>query len=48
LNVFATALETLGDLQPRELSGTVVSIRGLTILVERLRIPVGSRLHGPW
>lgn len=42
MNVFSTALETLGDLQPRELSGTVLSIRGLTILVERLRIPVGS------
>jgi flagellum-specific ATP synthase len=42
MNVFATARETMGELQSRELSGTVVAIRGLTILVERLRVPVGS------
>lgn len=42
MNVFSTALETVEDLQPRQLTGTVAGIRGLTILVDRLRIPVGS------
>ncbi|MCH2145829.1 MAG: FliI/YscN family ATPase [Phycisphaerales bacterium] len=42
MNIFATARETMAELQTCELVGTVSSIRGLTVLVERMRVPIGS------
>ena len=47
MTIFASAHETIDELQPCELAGTVASIRGLTVLVNSLRLPVGSivRIH---
>ena len=42
MTIFANAHETIDELQPCELAGTVASIRGLTVLVDSLRLPVGS------
>ena len=42
MSLFATALETVRELQPRMITGRVRSLRGLTVLVDQLRIPIGS------
>ncbi|MED5508565.1 MAG: hypothetical protein VX684_12105, partial [Planctomycetota bacterium] len=42
MTLFAPARETLRELQPRRVSGRISSVRGLTVLVEQLRVPVGS------
>ena len=42
MSLFATALETVREVQPRLITGRVRSLRGLTVLVEQLRIPIGS------
>ena len=36
------AIATVASLDPREVEGTVVAVRGLTLSVSRLRLPVGS------
>jgi flagellum-specific ATP synthase len=42
MSLFATALETVREVQPRLITGRVRSLRGLTVLVDQLRIPIGS------
>ena len=42
MTLFAPARETLRELQPRRVSGRISSVRGLTVLVDQLRVPVGS------
>jgi len=42
MTILAPHLDTLRQLQPRQVAGTVVAVRGLTILVEDLSLPVGT------
>ena len=42
MSLLETAMDTLYELQPREIVGRVKSLRGLTVVVSQLRIPVGS------
>lgn len=42
MSLLQTAMEAMDEIQPRELVGTVRSIRGLTVLVSQLRVPIGS------
>lgn len=42
MNHFEPALRTLDNLQPMRLMGRVVSLRGITVLVQDLPLPVGS------
>ncbi len=42
MSVVERAIRTLGSLESRLIVGSVHAIRGLTIVVDRLRVPVGS------
>jgi len=42
MTVLAGAIDTLRHFEPREVSGTVVGVRGMTLLVEDLPLPVGA------
>ena len=42
MSLFTTAMETVRELQPRRIIGRVRSLRGLTLLVDQLRVPIGS------
>ena len=42
MTLFEAARETIEGMQPREVMGRVQSIRGLTVIVDHFRIPVGS------
>ena len=42
MTLFEAARETIEGLQSRAVMGRVQSIRGLTVIVDQLRIPVGS------
>lgn len=42
MTVLAAAIESIETIQPFELCGTVAAVRGLTILVEDLPLPVGA------
>jgi len=41
MSVLADPLETLSRVQPMRIVGTVGALRGLTLLVEDLPLPVG-------
>lgn len=42
MNLFASELETLANLETRGVSGRVASVRGLTLLATDLPVPIGS------
>lgn len=42
MTTFAQPIEALDRCEPRIVSGTVDSVRGMTVLVRRLRVPIGS------
>ena len=42
MSLFTTAMETVCELQPRRIVGRVRSLRGLTLIVDQLRVPIGS------
>ncbi|MEE2681214.1 MAG: FliI/YscN family ATPase [Planctomycetota bacterium] len=42
MTLFATAMDTIHELQPRRIIGRVRSLRGLTLIVDQLRVPIGS------
>lgn len=42
MTLLSAAIDTLASIQPRELCGTVAAVRGLTILVDDLPLPVGA------
>ena len=48
MTVFARCVEALDVFEPRCVSGTVDAVRGMTVLVRRLRVPIGSvvRIEG--
>ena len=48
MTTFARTVEALDAFEPRCISGTVDSVRGMTVLVRRLRVPIGSivRIEG--
>ncbi|MEM9063929.1 MAG: FliI/YscN family ATPase [Planctomycetota bacterium] len=43
--VLAPEIETLGTLDPLEITGRVAEIRGMTLMVEQLPLPVGATVH---
>lgn len=47
MTVLEAAIQTLRHTEPREISGTVAAVRGLSVLVDDLPLPVGSlvRVH---
>jgi flagellum-specific ATP synthase len=49
MSVLAGPLQTLARLEPREIVGTVAAVRGLSLLVEALPLPIGAvvRLQPP-
>lgn len=49
MSVLAPQIDTLHQLQPRQVTGTVVSVRGLSVLVDELPLSVGTlvRLINP-
>ncbi|MBC03959.1 MAG: hypothetical protein CMJ34_11765 [Phycisphaerae bacterium] len=48
MTVFQRSVEALDAFEPRCVSGTVDAVRGMTVLVRRLRVPIGSvvRIEG--
>jgi flagellum-specific ATP synthase len=42
MSALASAMETAASVQPLRIAGTVAAVRGLTVLVDELPIPVGS------
>ncbi len=42
MTTFARAIDALDGCEPRIVSGTVDAVRGMTVLVRRLRVPIGS------
>ncbi|MFG0246062.1 MAG: FliI/YscN family ATPase [Phycisphaerales bacterium JB052] len=42
MNLFASEIETLANLEPRGIVGRVASVRGLTLLATDLPVPIGS------
>lgn len=47
MSVLAPQLETLRQLQPKEISGTIASMRGMTMLVNDLPLPIGALVRIP-
>ncbi len=45
MSILAPQLDTLHRLQSRQVAGTVVAVRGLTILAEDLALPVGTQVR---
>lgn len=45
MTVLTSQLDTLSRLQSRQVAGTVVAVRGLTILAEDLPLPVGTQVR---
>ena len=42
MTALASQLDSLRDVQPMRIGGTVAALRGLTVLVDELPLPVGS------
>lgn len=42
MSAFATAREAVSEIETRAIAGSVASVRGLTVLVDALRVPLGS------
>ncbi len=42
MTLLSPSIETLEGFEPRSVAGTVDSVRGMTVLVRRFRVPIGS------
>ena len=42
MTLLSPSIETLEGFEPRGVAGTVDSVRGMTVLVRRFRVPIGS------